>query len=129
MPWVMPQATSSATSQCHVLLRHWHQYLAVVAVTGARSPHGLRDVILSLPFKHLGFPNDPPVLNRLMSQSARQFCLSRVLPALGLVLPLGVVNDQRDPIVLVRSLAPGPNEPEPATTSVESFPMFVAGGD
>ena len=26
MPWVMPQATSSAISQCHVLLRHWHHF-------------------------------------------------------------------------------------------------------
>ena len=62
------------------------------------------NVMLSLPFKHLGLPIDPPVLDRLMSQSARHSFPSRVLPALGHVLLLGVVNDQRGPIVSVRSL-------------------------
>ena len=48
MPWVMPQATSSATSQCRVHLRHWHLCLAVFAAAGAVSS---RNFPVSCPFE------------------------------------------------------------------------------
>ena len=102
----MPRLVQSpqGTSRCHVHLRHRHPSLAVFAATAARSLQGLRGCHLFSAVLAPRGSDDPPVLDRLMSQSARHSFPSRVLPALGHVLPLGVVNDQRGPRVSVRSL-------------------------